>query len=281
MSLVDEHRRVALQRPGLVGVEVSNQRLEIEIVDGVEDRLNRTLGRVGTAGHERHLGNVVATVACILGDRVERAEIPASVVFHRCQFPIEIRILRCVVEVGTVAAERLIDQQVADRHAVTIDRSGAGSGDANVGDVVDVGGARFDLHVVEHDVEPADLVEAGGAVDDVESLEVADDVDQRLAHHVALAWQQKVDDAQRILGRQRIHQTCADFSGARRAAIVAGNDLADRKPAGADQCDDGDQAADHLALAALSMSTGRHDGGRRLTVLRDEGQWDELWRTRW
>ena len=112
-----------------------------------------------------------------------------------CQVPINIRILRCAVEVGTFAAERLINQQVADRHSVAVDRGGSGRGDANVGDVVDVGGSRFDLHIVESDVEPADLVEAGAGVDDVEALQVFDEVDERLTHHVALAGQQQVDDA--------------------------------------------------------------------------------------
>ena len=102
-----------------------------------------------------------------------------------------------------------------------------------------------------------------------------------LTHHVALARQQQVDDAERVLGSQRIHQAGADFGRAGRTAIVAGDDLADGEPAGAEQRDDGDQPADHLALAALAMSTGRHHGGCRLAVLWDERSPVELRRTGW
>ena len=62
LGVVDEHRRIALQRLGFIGVEVGDQRLEIEVVDSIEDRLHCTFRGVGTAGHHRRLGNVVATV---------------------------------------------------------------------------------------------------------------------------------------------------------------------------------------------------------------------------
>ena len=131
------------------------------------------------------------------------------------------------------------------------------------------------------DVEPADLVEAGGGVDDIEALQVLDEVDEWLAHHVALARQQQVDDAEGIFGSERIHQPGADFGGARGTAIVAGNDLADGKPSGADQRHDSDQPADRLASASLSVSTGRHNGGCRLAILWDKRSPVELRRARW
>ena len=118
---------------------------------------------------------------------------------------------------------------------------------------------------------PPTLLEAGRTADDLEPLEVVDKIDQRLTKRLALARQQQIDDAERILRRERIHQPGSDLGRACRATVVARDDLADSESAGADERDDGDQAADNLALAALADRTCRHDGGRRRIGIRGEG----------
>ena len=103
-----------------------------------------------------------------------------------------------------------------------------------------------------------------------EPLEVVDEVDQRLTQHVALAGQQQIDDTERILGLERVHQLRADLGRIRRAAVVSGNDLGDREPARSDERHHGDQPADDLARAALCrLVRGDHRGGWRV-ITRNE-----------
>ena len=138
-------------------------------------------------GDDGGLGNVDPALAGVLGYRVERAEVPAAVVLHGRQLPIDVAVLRIGAELGAIASERLVDQEFPDRHRGTVDRRRPRRRDADVGHVVDVGLGRLDLHVGEGDVEPADLLQRCGVVDDLQTLEVVDHVDQWLAHHVAFA----------------------------------------------------------------------------------------------
>ena len=116
---------------------------------------------------------------------------------------------------------------------------------------------------------PADLVERRRAVGDAQPLQVVDEVDQWLAQHVALAGQQQIDDAERILGLERVHQLRADLGRIRRAAVVSGDDLGDREPTRSDEGHHRDQPADNLALATL-CSLVRGDDQWRLARLHEE-----------
>ena len=125
------------------------------------------------------------------------------------------------------------------------------------------------MHVFEADVEATDLVEVGRAVGDAEPLEVLDHVDQWLPQRVALSGKEEVDDAERILGRRvRPSGGCRPRWDLERTAIVAGHDLGDCKPAGAEQCENRDYPAHDLSLAALADVSDRHHG-------------DDRWRERW
>ena len=141
-----------------------------------------------------------------LGDRVEGAEVPPAVTLHGGQLPVDVGFRRLAAEIGPVSTEGLVDHELADGHVATVDRDSACRGDVDVGHVVDVGGSRLDLNVLEAHVEPTDLAEVGRVVGNAEPLEMFDHVDQRLPQGVALAREEQVDDTERILGGQGVHQ---------------------------------------------------------------------------
>ena len=220
---------------------------------------------------DSRLGDLGAVGAHVFGDRVEGTEVPTPVALDRRQMPVDVGALRLGVEIGPLATERLVDQQVTDRHrrrrrsrqylVAVIRMLEMSSTFVSVVSTATLSKARS---------SPPTLSRRRRVTDDLEPLEVVDEVDQWLAERLAFARQQQVDDAECVLRSERIHQTGSDLGRARRATIVAGDDLADGETAGTEERDDSDQATDDLALAALAHRVRGHDRRSRRALQRRE-----------
>ena len=225
----------------------------------------------------RH-GLVAGLLTGLLGDRVEEADVPAAVLLHGRQAQLRRRVSRLGGRRRALAAERLVDDDVAEREGLAVDGGLVRRGDV---DGRDVGGRRRvggDLGVGELDVEALDLARIGVVTEHVEALEVVDQVDHRLAEGLPLPRQEQVDGAEDVLVVERLDQLLAGLGGAGGTAlVVVAADLGEGEHAGADEGDDGHGRADDDALRALLLRRRRGHLDRRGRLHRHRRRTD-LWR---
>ena len=265
-ALVDEHRRVALQRLGLVGVERRDQRLA--------DRGRRPRRRSPAPhprasrhrGHDSGLGDVRRHS----GGRSRRWSRTRS----RYQRPSASRSpassrhrqsCGSLSSVGAIATERLVDQQVADRDLVAVDRGGARRGDADVGDVGDVGLGRVDLRRrrrrcrAHRPCRGSPSCRRSPGASGCRRGRSAADASCRARRAAA----DRRHPARPPCASESINRVPTSVGLAAPPSSPATILLTANPPAPSER-DDGDQSTDDLAVAALPDGVGRHDGRGRL-----------------
>ena len=267
LGIGDEQRRVPLQRFRLVRIEAGDHLFDVELFDRGQHVVHCTLWRRRTRRRDALFGNVLAT-AQLVGRRVEQADVPATVAFDRSERQIELRVVLVRVEVRTLAVERLIDEEVADRNGLAVDDDLRSARDRHPRNVADVGLSDRDLLVRDRDVDATDLVQIGGFVGDLEPRQFVDEIDHRLAERLPFAWHQKIDCAEHIFAGERDDQLVAQLLGTRRATVgVVAAQLGDGERGGPEYGNNAGHRTDHLGPAATRRSLHRrqhHRGARRI-----------------
>ena len=152
----------------------------------------------------------------------------------------------------------LLQQEVADRQCLAVDRRRARRADRQVDDVLDV--RVRDLHrlVVDLDLDAADGLRVGVVAEDLQPAQLGDELLDRTAQRVALTGQQHVDDAEDVLvlhGRQE--GQAGVLRGVRTARRTVAGEPADGEHTGTDEGDGADDGGDDRATGAAEGASAR------------------------